>query len=711
MLHSPALGLEKKASWLELFFDLIFVAAFIQLGNFLGDSVTLGRFLSFAGVFVPLWVSWTGFTFYCNRFTVDDFVHRTFVFLQMFAVGGMAISAKAAVIDGEITPFAVSAAIAQLMIGVMYMRAYRQVTESQDYCRYWGTVFTIAGVFWLVSAWMPMTVAIVLWVMATLTVLVSPLSKQSRMLSDRYPIDFEHLGERYGLLTLIVLGESFVKVLTLLVTEGGGLDLYLDAGVALLLTGGVWWVYFDDVAGAHVRKGRGQWIIWLYTHIPLQMSIIAMGVAVKKAVLFSWDAPAPSAYRWLLAGTMAIVYLSVAAVDSVTERKHAELSDRTRVNVRALSGVLLLVLAPAGGTMSGGMFLTIITAINVGHVAFDMMMAPFEMNEHIELGKKTTAELARDHMSEGHGHATVKSRGFDEVVRKGTPSELRSDMYFYFIEGSWLRLIAAFVFLFAITNVFFAALFTLEPGSISGARDQSFADAFYFSVQTMSTIGFGSLSPATEYGNTIVIFEAVVGIFGVAVATGLVFAKLSRPQASALFSQPVLITEMHGKKTLMFRVGNARGNEVVDAKLTVTVMLDEVSKEGHHLRRLHDLKLSRAHSPIFVMSWTVMHTIDEHSPLDCVAWGIDLSNIGSIIVTLIGHDGTYGQTVYARHMYHADDIRMNHRFVDIIHELEDGRLMIDYTRFHDTIPETQDGDQDETGDRDTGEQEDGTITP
>ena len=701
LLHSPSLGLEKKVTWLELFFDLIFVAAFIQLGNYLSAAVSISGFLAFAGVFVPLWVTWTGYTFYCNRFTIDDVTHRTMVFMQMFAVGGMAISAEAAIVHSQTTRFALFAAIAQLMIALMYFRSYRQVPESRDYSRYWGGVFAISGGLWLASAWVDRDIAIILWVAAPLAVLASPLATQSRLLSERYPIDFEHLGERYALLTLIVLGESFVKVLSALVAEDAGISLYLDAGVALLITGGMWWVYFDDVAGVHIRKGAVRWIVWLYAHIPLQLSLIALGVAVKKAVIFGWDAPAPAGYRWLLAGTMALAYLSVAAIDSVTHRKNAELSDRARVNVRVASGGMLLVLAPAGDSMSGGMFLALVTAVNVGHVLFDIMMAPMEVSEHVEHNKKSTADLARERAQEGgHKRRMTGFRDMNEIIRKGTPSELRSDMYFYFIEGSWLRLLTVFVFVFTLANAFFAALYTLEPGSISNTRPESFADAFYFSVQTMSTIGFGTLSPATEYGNVVVVVEAAVSIVGVAVATGMVFAKLSRPQASALFSKPMVITEMHGQSTLMFRVANARGNEVVDASISVTVVIDELSPEGHHMRRMHDLELMRSRSPMFLLSWSVMHEIDENSPLHGLDCSDPESGVGSFIVTLIGHDGTYGQTVYARHVYDITDIRTGHRFVDILHELEDGRLMVDYGDFHKTIgpedePESSgDGDGD-----------------
>lgn len=691
LLHSPALGLEKKATWLELFYDLIFVAAFIQLGNGLSANVSLAGAGTFAGMFVPLWVAWTGFTFFENRFTIDDFVHRNVVLLQMFSVGAMAISAPL-VFTGRILEFALSAGFAQLLVGAMYARAYAQTPDARDYCRFWGLIFAGGGAIWLVSALLPPEVAVLTAGLSTLGLLASPLSPQSRALSARFPIDFEHLGERYGLLTIIVLGESFVKMLTSLTEDESGLSLYLRGGAALLLTCGIWWVYFDDIAGSAIRTGPGQWVVWLYAHIPLQIAITAVGVAIKKAVHFHWDEPAPDKYRLLLAGALSLVYFAVAAIDSVTERRQAELSDRARVNARAASAIVLLALVPAGRAMSGGAFLSFVLLICVAQVIFDMMMAPFEQSERAELGARTTAELAKEDLEQGRRTARVR-RDVGEAVRKGAPSELRRDLYFYFIEGSWWRLGAAFTFLFALSNIFFAALYLVEPGSIAGSSGDSFAEAFHFSVQTMSTIGYGTMSPQTQWGHAVVAVEALVAMVGVAVMTGLVFAKLSRPRSGVLFSKPLVLTQVDGRRVLMFRVGNTRGNEVVDASLTFTALVDVITPEGHHFRRMHDLRLTRSRSPLFRLTWAVMHPLDEDSPLRDTDWKNKESAAVALVATFLGHDGTYAQTTYARHTYTVDDLRVAERFVDIIHELPDGRMMVDYERFHDTRPEDR-----ETGD-------------
>ncbi|TPV95196.1 MAG: hypothetical protein B7733_11225 [Myxococcales bacterium FL481] len=689
-LHSAAPDRQKRTSWLELYYDLVFVAAFLSLGRGMGENLSMTGVAVFAAAFVPLWTAWTGFTFFENRYTLDDFVHRVMVLLQMLSAAGMALTA-ADVLEGDTVGFCVAAGTTKLLIAVMHARAGVQVAQAQAYSRYWAGVFALGGGAWLLAAVVPSPWSYGLWLAGTLAVVAAPLSRQSLALAQTLPIDFGHLGERYGFLTIFVLGGSFVNVVRSLAHHHAAWTQLAAGAVALLLTCGIWWVYFDDVAGTRTKEMRGARFVWLYAHLPLQAGVTAVGVAAEKTIAFSWDAPAAPEARWLLAGALATVYASVAAIDSVTERKQIELSDRARVNARLLAALGLLVLAPAGQHMSGGLFLSLVAAINVAQVVFDMMMAPLESGEWAELGRRSVADLARDHDSGQARMPPLTRRDVTQAVRKGTPATMRRDLYFYFMEGSWVRVLVAFGFIFVLSNVFFAALYTVEPASIATATPLTFADAFYFSVQTMSTIGYGTLSPASTYGNLVATAEAALSMIGIAVVTGLVFAKASRPRASVLFSKPMVLTTMHDKKVLSFRVGNARGNEVVEAKLHVIVIKDELSREGHHLRRLHDVPLTRRHSPVFTLTWSVMHEIDEDSPFADVDWSDLDRDVALIVVTLTGHDGTYGQTIYARHVYFPEDIAVDHRFVDVISRLDDGRMLVDYDRFHDIMPDRSPG--------------------
>lgn len=255
------------------------------------------------------------------------------------------------------------------------------------------------------------------------------------------------------------------------------------------------------------------------------------------------------------------------------------------------------------------------------------------------------------------------------------------------MRAPWWQLVVLLVFGYVVANLAFASLYLADMNGITSAEDGSFSDAFAFSVQTISTIGYGGLSPKSPYVHMLVTAEAMLGLLGFAIATGLMFSKFAMPRARVLFSDKLVITTKDGKRTLMFRVGNARGNEIIEAAMRVTVLKTEISPEGHHMRRLHDLPLQRSTSPVFVMTWTAMHVIDEESPL----WGEDLESMERdevfFIVSLTGLDGTFSQTIHARRMYEWHDVRIDHRFVDIISFLDDGRARIDYTRFHDTQPE------------------------
>jgi len=380
-LHPPTPDVEKRASWLELFYDLVFVAAFIQLGNGLTEHVTIEGALGFAGAFVPLWLAWTGFAWYMNRFTVDDFTHRLLVFLQMFAVGAMALSAPS-VLENDTSAFSWSCAAALGIVAVMYLRAWAQVPEAKPYSRFWGLVFLVGAVVWGLAGFVSAPWCYMVWGAGSLAILISPISAQSRELATQFPTDMAHLSERYGLLTFIVLGESFVKVLAALAGDGaGGGALYVQASVVLLITCCVWWIYFDDVAGSTLKAQRFGPVVWLYGHLPLQIAITGTGVAIKQAVLFDPHSVAPDAYRWLICGMLSLTVFSVGVIDSVTERRQADLSDRTRVGMRLASAGLILVAAPVGGGMSAWTFLALVTAICVAQVAFDMMMAPLETEQ------------------------------------------------------------------------------------------------------------------------------------------------------------------------------------------------------------------------------------------------------------------------------------------------------------------------------------------
>ena len=685
-IHSPGHGQEQKVGWLELFYDLIYVATFIQLGNALGNNLTVGGVLGFAGMLVLLWLTWTTFTVYSNRFDVDDLPHRALVFTQMFCIGGMAISVPL-VFEGKTAQFSLFYAAVRGVIVLFYARTYWVQRKARAMTGRYAISYGVGAALWLAAAFLEQPWVYVCWAIATAIDLALPFSRAMRKLVSRYPPDAVHLSERYGLLTLIVLGESFVKVLTSLSEHGASAQHLYTGGMGLIVVCSLWWIYFDDVAGSRIKSNSLSGFAWIYSHMPLTIAIVATGVSIKKAVFFDVSEAAPVGYRWLLCGSLALVLFSVACIDAVTERRQSEVGDKFRTGTRFVSAGIVILLAPTGSVMPAWAFLGLIAACCLIQVVLDLLMAPLSADEEMmHEGAQDAFGLGVDDDAEEEDSTDVAPYRppLSSAIRKGTPSELRGDLYYHFMSGSWWLLFGSLLFAFLITNGIFAALYLLEPNTITGGAEGSFGDAFAFSVQTMSTIGYGTLSPGTEYANILVTCEAVLGIFGTSIATGLMFAKASRPRESILFSKPILITNYQGKRMLMFRVGNARGNEIVEASMNVNALADEITAEGHHLVKLRDVTLERSLQPLFVLTWQVHHEITEDSPFYGLTDDNIMDKLRTVVVTLMGHDVTYGQTVHGRMMYYPEDFRFEHHFVDVISYSEDGQLTVDYDKFHKT---------------------------
>jgi inward rectifier potassium channel len=250
----------------------------------------------------------------------------------------------------------------------------------------------------------------------------------------------------------------------------------------------------------------------------------------------------------------------------------------------------------------------------------------------------------------------------------------------------WHGFLVLITILYIATNALFAVAYLIEPGGIANARPGSFPDAFFFSVQTLASIGYGAMYPQTVYTNIVVTIEAMLGPVGIAVLTGLAFARFSRPTARVLFSRVAVITPHEGVPTLMFRAANQRRNQILEAQLQVYLMRDEMTAEGQFMRRFYDLKLVRHRTPSFTLSWTAMHAVDQHSPLYGATPEDLMQARTSIVVTLSGIDQTVAQMIHARHNYAAQDILWNNRFVDIFYDTSDGHRYIDYAYFHEVIP-------------------------
>jgi inward rectifier potassium channel len=250
----------------------------------------------------------------------------------------------------------------------------------------------------------------------------------------------------------------------------------------------------------------------------------------------------------------------------------------------------------------------------------------------------------------------------------------------------WYSFLLLIAVVYVVTNGIFALAYLAGGDCVENARPGSFLDVFFFSVQTLASIGYGAMYPKTTYCNFVVTIEAMAGLVGIAVMTGLAFARFSRPTARVMFSRVAIITPHEGMPTLIFRTANQRGNQILEAQMQVYLIRDEVTAEQQFIRRIYDLQLIRNHSPSFTLTWLGMHVIDESSPLYGISPESLIETNTTVTVLLTGIDETIAQSVHARHDYTGREILWNYRFVDVIYRTAEGHRYIDYNFFHDVLP-------------------------
>jgi inward rectifier potassium channel len=267
------------------------------------------------------------------------------------------------------------------------------------------------------------------------------------------------------------------------------------------------------------------------------------------------------------------------------------------------------------------------------------------------------------------------------------------DPYHLLLTIPWIGFMGIVSGAYMLLNGLFAVAYLAGGDCLDGARPGDFSDAFFFSVQTLASIGYGAIHPKTFYANSIVTIEAIASLLLIAVVTGLAFARFSRPIAKVLFSQFIIITTYNNYPTLIFRVANERHNFILEATAQVYLILDEVTAEGDFMRRIHELKLLRQRTPSLTLTWTIMHPIDPDSPL----YGLTIEDLkqrhANISALISGVDETVAYTITARHNYAREEILFDHRFEDIIVKSENGDRFFDYSRFHQvrSIEEIEDG--------------------
>ncbi len=376
--RAPHLNVDphRKVGWLELFYDLVYVATIVQLGNKLSDDVSVEGFAAFALLFVPIWWVWMGTTFYANRFVADDLPHRLLVFAQIFVVSALAIT----VFDGlgsTSSGFAIAYVAARFILLIMYTRAARHVPEARALTRRYVIGFAIAALVWLVSAFVPAPLRFLLWVIGLAIDFYTPLSPGSQRLQRELPPSPHHLPERLGLFTIIVFGETFIKVIGGFVGEDEfAIETIIAALLGLGLVGGLWWTYFENVAERAVDWAKGAQA-WIYLHLPLQLGLIALAVGVYKLVTAQSDILADH-YRLLICGALAISLLAVGLIEQFTVKRLGEKDDQLAFRLRVGGAVIALGLGFFATGMNQIVLMALLAVVSLAQVVTDVLRRDYD---------------------------------------------------------------------------------------------------------------------------------------------------------------------------------------------------------------------------------------------------------------------------------------------------------------------------------------------
>ncbi|MDE2296123.1 MAG: Inward rectifier potassium channel [Gammaproteobacteria bacterium] len=300
-----------------------------------------------------------------------------------------------------------------------------------------------------------------------------------------------------------------------------------------------------------------------------------------------------------------------------------------------------------------------------------------------------TDPSASGHRRPRHSARIASTRvqiGDREFAALGVKRRVLGDLYHYFMTVSWPSLFTTLAAFFLGFDLLFGWLYDLVPGCIANLNPPGFLGAFFFSVETLATVGYGDMHPASVYGHTIATIEVFTGLTTIALVTGIMFARFSRPRARFLFARNAVVRPIDGKPTLMFRAANARHNVIQEASAQLRMLRDEVTAEGFRIRRILDLPLVRAQHPVFALGWNIMHVIDPASPL----WGASAESLResrtSFILSLSGIDEATGHLLIGRAQFPSTAIHWNRAFLDILEESADGVMQVDYRKFHDVVP-------------------------
>jgi low temperature requirement protein LtrA len=359
-------GDDRRATWLELFFDLVFVVAVAQLSNALSSDRTLHGFLVFCGLFIPIWWAWVGFTFYADRFDTDDLVYRVLMLSGTFAVGVLASTVPQAA-RGDTTSFAVAYVAVRAVFLALNVRAWAHLPPARLLLNVYIPGFAAGALLILLSTVVAAPARYWIWVAAFTIDLGTPLVSWRRI--PRVPVHASHIPERIGLFTLIVLGETVLAVVVGTERVSWSVESGVCAALGFTLGAAFWWLYFDFLDSSFIRRSIWKGQVYLYAHLPLMAGLIALGVGVKYAIRDSAGLDLADSSRWILCGALGLAFVSLAAMTLVSTRPRHEVD----LGVRIAVAVAALALALLGGELGPVPVLALLTAAVVGSLAVELV--------------------------------------------------------------------------------------------------------------------------------------------------------------------------------------------------------------------------------------------------------------------------------------------------------------------------------------------------
>jgi low temperature requirement protein LtrA len=309
----------RGATWLELFYDLVFVAAIAQLARYFSSNLDWTGFATYIAFFVPIWVCWLGATFYATRFDTDDLSDRLASLFEMAIVAAMAVQVNSGLTDAS-GEFAICYILFRILLILQNLNAGYHVPEVRGLTTTYALGFGTGAVFWLISLAVPLPWRVGFWAVGIVIDLATPFMA-SRWVTQ-FPPSMTHLPERFGLFTIIVLGESIIAVVKGLSEHDWGVLSIVAAFLGLSVAFSLWWLYFDSVDGSPLQRIKeGNVAIamgWVYAHLPLAICLTTMGVGVEQMVSNGVQVVPSLTDRWLFCGSVSICLCLLGAIHRVT---------------------------------------------------------------------------------------------------------------------------------------------------------------------------------------------------------------------------------------------------------------------------------------------------------------------------------------------------------------------------------------------------------